>query len=525
MKDQRDLDRNAQEISSTEKPLWFLLLAGLNVGIVLYMILIASGLPPQQQQAWVISLLMWFGLDGVFISSAVALMTHVYIPSLIFGSLRNVRLRLLDIVNHYNADLERYKVAAVGAYPIPHSTYNAAAHMSVAFRIARRFPDVREGDFVMYYKSPMPVLADAYNIAPVLSNPTGAASSVEPTNSSVNSSTPKATSSSSADCIHANPSNNNVAINRRRSFAGRQIAGGQKNCGAVFWGGFQQLLANKLLKSSLIKQDVMIESFATALFCGVIFATWQLFEINLAYAALPAVSILCFYLYGVIIWWSFRRSSILPTNISAGHEVDYISSEREHVEEIERQRKVRVKEAERAKREKERVLKEKAKQRKENGGWRKAGFRADQIVDTSSEDEIEDPYDGQPGPKLDIAFMLPVLSGLDDNPTSTILSLNKIQKKVDPDFEGLKILFPSSDASELATGAAGENTSSDVTASSGGKEEEATSAQSRTALEESMFSSIYDDHNMAVSTQWVQSVVSKTNEIMKAEKIKRSYTD
>lgn len=184
-KNARD-QRQVLVVSPVAKIAGWALVALVNLGMLFYIYLFAMSQTQARQGAWLQSFIVWFVMEVFIVSTVVCYVTHFLIPSVIAVDLNNVKRRLLDTIRDYNERLKKQlmqrkkarrdsiaqRMAGNTNTPLPpvlqeseieevetpkqHRIFNAAQYFFVSYRLAAKYPQLKESRIIRAFHTPWP---------------------------------------------------------------------------------------------------------------------------------------------------------------------------------------------------------------------------------------------------------------------------------------------------------------------------------------------------------------------------------
>eukprot|EP01034_Spumella_vulgaris_P047303 gene47303-biopygen7973 len=133
-KNNRESSTQRRVAASTKLQGWVFVVL-LNVGMLFYVYLFAMQQTAIRQEAWFKSFAIWLVTEVFFSSTVAVFITHFVMPSLI---MRDQQSKETD------ASTEDSKV------------FNAAEYLFVSYRLAQKFPDLKESKIIARFSTPWP---------------------------------------------------------------------------------------------------------------------------------------------------------------------------------------------------------------------------------------------------------------------------------------------------------------------------------------------------------------------------------
>lgn len=129
----------------------------LNGGMLFYVFLFALNQTKHRQNAWFNSFMVWLIIEILMVSTASALVTHVFIPSMVMKDVTKIKGRLLESIRSFNSSVARAKREGGAAEaPAELTEFNAAKYLFVASRLATKFSTLKESALVAHFSTPWP---------------------------------------------------------------------------------------------------------------------------------------------------------------------------------------------------------------------------------------------------------------------------------------------------------------------------------------------------------------------------------
>jgi hypothetical protein len=155
-KGQRD-NIAVQTVSWEAKAAGWAFIGLLNVGMLFYILLFALSQTVHRQGAWALSFLLWLVVEILFVSSAVVVFTHIFIPSLIMKDVNKIKLKLADSIRTFNKSVRtRRRLSTADTITDDPESFNAASYLFVSSRLAQQWPDLREAQIITQFRTPWP---------------------------------------------------------------------------------------------------------------------------------------------------------------------------------------------------------------------------------------------------------------------------------------------------------------------------------------------------------------------------------
>jgi hypothetical protein len=143
--------------SKTMKRLCWFTLSLVNAGMLYYIFLFGVSRDTHHQAAWAKSFAMWLLMEIVLVSSAVVLVMHVLIPSLLMKDVRQIRMKLIDTIVKYNRKLHEAETTLLSNQELqPKISFNAAKYLFVSYRLACLYPELRVSKVIAAYETIWP---------------------------------------------------------------------------------------------------------------------------------------------------------------------------------------------------------------------------------------------------------------------------------------------------------------------------------------------------------------------------------
>jgi hypothetical protein len=155
-KGQRD-NIAVQSVSWEAKAAGWAFIGLLNVGMLFYILLFALSQTVHRQGAWALSFLLWLVVEILFVSSAVVVFTHIFIPSLIMKDVNKIKLKLADSIRAFNKSVRtRRRLSTSDTITDDPESFNAASYLFVSSRLAQQWSDLREAQIIIQFRTPWP---------------------------------------------------------------------------------------------------------------------------------------------------------------------------------------------------------------------------------------------------------------------------------------------------------------------------------------------------------------------------------
>lgn len=176
-------------VSPWAKMLGWTAIVLVNLGMLFYVYLFALSQTQTRQGAWLQSFMLWFIMEVFIVSTVICYVTHFLIPSVVSTDLQKVKRKLLDTVRDYNERLKKQlekrkkarrdsiaqRLAGVNT-PMPplqpdgevedsvldvdtppqHALFNAAQYFFVSYRLAAKFPTLKESKIIRAFHTQWP---------------------------------------------------------------------------------------------------------------------------------------------------------------------------------------------------------------------------------------------------------------------------------------------------------------------------------------------------------------------------------
>ena len=160
-KKKREDGKKTKAYSTPVKALASAAIFGMNICMLFYIYLFSLRQTDSNQEAWFKSFLIWLFIDAVLASTVVVLVSHVLMPMLIMGDVIMIRDRLITAINDYKDTIrnKRRNFYADGSEDSDEDeefSLNAAKYLFVSYRMAGRYPDLRESKIISRFSCQVP---------------------------------------------------------------------------------------------------------------------------------------------------------------------------------------------------------------------------------------------------------------------------------------------------------------------------------------------------------------------------------
>jgi hypothetical protein len=95
-------------------------------------------------------------VEILFVSSAMVIFTHVFIPSLIMKDVNKIKLKLADSIRAFNNSVKKNRGNAAANYEHSSESFSAASYLFVSTRLAQQWSDLREAQIIAQFRTPWP---------------------------------------------------------------------------------------------------------------------------------------------------------------------------------------------------------------------------------------------------------------------------------------------------------------------------------------------------------------------------------
>jgi hypothetical protein len=137
-------------VSFNEKVFGYLIIFVVDLSMLFYIFLFALELSKNRQEALLYSFLMWLFIEIFLVGSIVVFILHFSIPLLIMKDVLKINAKLLkseqDFAARLNSDGENQN----------HSNFNAAEHLFISTRIAKKFQHLPISNAILKFQTPWP---------------------------------------------------------------------------------------------------------------------------------------------------------------------------------------------------------------------------------------------------------------------------------------------------------------------------------------------------------------------------------
>lgn len=158
----RDFEKPTFVLARSKLAAWVFVIL-LNLGMWFYIFLFALNQTKHRQAAWFNSFVLWLVVEVLLISTVMALVTHVVIPSVIMKDVTMIKKKLLENFRDYyqrsrDGSSSRAEERTEGAeeQKDKQSTFNAARYLFVSSRLAMAHPELREAKVIAHFSTPWP---------------------------------------------------------------------------------------------------------------------------------------------------------------------------------------------------------------------------------------------------------------------------------------------------------------------------------------------------------------------------------
>ena len=130
----------------------------LNVGMLFYILLFAVSQTAHRQGAWALSFALWLVVEILFVSSAVVVFTHIFIPSLIMKDVNKIKAKLVDSIRAFNASIKQHREGdeADNEEEQGDGSFSTTDYLFVSSRMAKKWSELREAKIIAQFRTPWP---------------------------------------------------------------------------------------------------------------------------------------------------------------------------------------------------------------------------------------------------------------------------------------------------------------------------------------------------------------------------------
>jgi hypothetical protein len=148
-----------REVSLVAKVAAWCFVLLMNACMLFYIFIFAIQQTSDRQDAWLKSFLIWLISEVFIVSSFVCILQHLVIPHIVIKDIKFIKQRVLDTIRDYKDSLHFDKergTAATTEFDCDGSKFNAANILFVSYRVAQKFPHLKESQIIKRFATQWP---------------------------------------------------------------------------------------------------------------------------------------------------------------------------------------------------------------------------------------------------------------------------------------------------------------------------------------------------------------------------------
>ena len=137
--------------------------------LLAYMLIFASTQSDHRQNAWLGSFIVWMLIEMILNSTAIAILQHIWIPSMTIDDITEVKMAVIQYIKHFQKQHETEEddddgvVDTMERRVIQKHEFNSAQYMFTSTRLAKMYPDSFESKMIAAYSTNLPRHSRCYS--------------------------------------------------------------------------------------------------------------------------------------------------------------------------------------------------------------------------------------------------------------------------------------------------------------------------------------------------------------------------